>query len=252
MDKLEILYQDRNIIIISKPCGLMSVGFEGYRGKTAENIVENILRKKGEYSQKYRPLAVHRLDRDTSGVMMFAANERAQKIIMDTWHEMVKSRKYIALSETPVNYTKYGILPESGLIDDKLSYNAYNVGYVKDRDEKNDDNRNARTNSKSQINSNARTNKKEITARTHFRVLKSSTKFTLFELELDTGRKNQIRAHLASKGYPIAGDSNYRAHTNPFERLCLHARTLEYVDPWTGDTHSFEVAEPEEWGKMIK
>lgn len=246
MDRIEILYQDRNIIIISKPCGLMSVGFEGFRGRTAQNLIENILRKKGEYSQKYKPLAVHRLDRDTSGVMMFATNERAQKIIMDSWHEMVKHRKYIALSETPVNFTKYGILPESGIIDDKLSYNAYNIGYVADHHEKNDDSE------KNRMSSNARAQKKEISAKTHFRVLRSSTKFTLFELELDTGRKNQIRAHLASKGYPIAGDQNYRAHTNPFDRLCLHARTLEYVDPWTGELHLFEVAEPEEWEKIVK
>lgn len=247
MERVEILYQDRNIIVISKPCGLMSVGFEGFRGRTAENLIENILRKKGEYSQKYRPFAVHRLDRDTSGVMMFATNERAQKIIMDSWHKMVKHRKYIALSETPVNFTKYGILPESGIIDDKLSYNAYNIGYVAGHDEKKNADRSQKTRTDSR-----NPEKKEITARTHFRVLRSSTKFTLFELELDTGRKNQIRAHLASKGYPIAGDQNYRSHANPFDRLCLHAKTLEYVDPWSDELHSFEVAEPEEWGKIVK
>lgn len=246
MERVEILYQDANVIIVDKPAGLMSVGFAGFRGRTCENIIENILRKRGEYSSKYRPLCVHRLDRDTSGVMMFATNERAQKIIMDSWHKMVKHRKYIALSENPSDFRKYGILPDSGIIDDPISYNAYNVGYVKDKNfsqnEKGSENYSARK----------RTANKEVSARTHFKIVKRNQKFSLFELELDTGRKNQIRAHLASKGYPICGDSNYRAHTNPFDRLCLHARTLEYVDPWNGELHSFEVEEPPEWEKIIK
>ncbi|MBP5401645.1 MAG: RluA family pseudouridine synthase [Treponema sp.] len=229
MKRIEILYQDANIIIIDKPEGLLSVPFEGCRVKTARDILEQVLRKKGEYSQKYRPLAVHRLDRDTSGVMMFATNERAQKIIMDSWHKMVTRRKYIALAENPVNFFKFGILPDSGIIDDRLSYNAYNIGYVSKQDKK---------------------DKGEVSARTHFKIVKRSGRFTVFELELDTGRKNQIRAHLASKGYPIAGDKNYRSHSDPFGRMCLHARTLEYNDPWTGGEKKFEVPEPQEWWKV--
>ena len=239
MKRIEILYQDANIIIIDKPEGLLSVPFEGCRVKTARDILEQVLRKKGEYSQKYRPLAVHRLDRDTSGVMMFATNERAQKIIMDKWHSMVKSRKYIALAENPTNFFKYGILPDSGIIDDSLSYNAYNIGYVAERGLK-----------KEMPHGTRAKNEKEISARTHFKIVKRSGRFTVFELELDTGRKNQIRAHLASKGYPIAGDKNYRAHSDPFGRMCLHARTLEYNDPWTGEEKKFEVPEPQEWWKV--
>lgn len=239
MKRIEILYQDANIIIIDKPEGLLSVPFEGCRVKTARDILEQVLRKKGEYSQKYRPLAVHRLDRDTSGVMMFATNERAQKIIMDKWHSMVKSRKYVALAENPTNFFKYGILPDSGIIDDSLSYNAHNIGYVAERGLK-----------KEMPHCTRAKNENEIPARTHFKIVKRSGRFTVFELELDTGRKNQIRAHLASKGYPIAGDKNYRAHSDPFGRMCLHARTLEYNDPWTGEEKKFEVPEPQEWWKV--
>lgn len=239
MERLEILYQDANVIIVYKPEGLLSVPFPGSHVKTAQGILEQLLRKKGMYSQKYRPLTVHRLDKETSGVMMFATNELAQKIIMDKWHQMVKSRLYVALAENPVNFTKYGILPDSGLIDDPLSYNAYNVGYVAQK--------NGRENSKEN-----QKNKKEISARTHFRITMRGRKYSMFELELDTGRKNQIRAHLASKGYPLAGDSNYRAKTDPFNRMCLHARSLVYVDPWSGEEKRFEVAEPEGWKSLCE
>ena len=133
MDRIEILYTDANVIVIYKPEGILSVPFAGFRGRTAQGTVEQILRKKGMYSQKYRPLPVHRLDRETSGVMMFATNERSQKLIMDNWHQMVKSRCYVALAENPKDYSKYGILPDSGSIDDPITYNAYNVGYVADK-----------------------------------------------------------------------------------------------------------------------
>ena len=74
----------------------------------------------------------------------------------------------------------------------------------------------------------------------------------LFELSLDTGKKNQIRAHLASHGYPLAGDEEHRAHTDPFHRLCLHARTLEFDHPFTGEHMKFEVPEPEEWSTYVQ
>ncbi|MCR5612971.1 RluA family pseudouridine synthase [Treponema sp.] len=246
MERIEILYKDANVIIISKPNGILSVPYNGSRAKNAQDILEQMLRRRGEYSQKYKVLPVHRLDRETSGVMMFATNERAQKTIMDNWHDMVKSRAYIALAENPGNFTRYGILPDSGIIDDKLSYNAYNVGYVARHEKTRDDNRRENT-ARSRDNARSKDSGHEITARTHFKIINRSTRFSIFKLELDTGRKNQIRAHLASKGYPIAGDKNYRAHTDPFKRVCLHARTLEYLDPWTGELKKFEVEEPKEW-----
>jgi 23S rRNA pseudouridine1911/1915/1917 synthase len=86
-----------------------------------------------------------------------------------------------------------------------------------------------------------------VAARTHYRVLFQGATHTFFELSLDTGKKNQIRAHLAGKGYPLAGDENYRARTDPFGRLALHARTLEFDHPFTGKHMKFEIPEPEEW-----
>ena len=225
MSFIEILYLDQYLAIINKPSGLLSVPFPGYKGKTAQSLLEDILRKQGRANNHHKPFAVHRLDRDTSGLMMFALTAQAQKKIMDNWHKMVTGRIYHALAEVPGKNCKLPPLENEteGWIKDDLSFNAHHVGYVK------------------------RNGEGSTPARTHYKILQKGSHYALFELSLDTGKKNQIRAHLAAHGYPIAGDKEHRAHTNPFERLCLHACTLEFVHPFTKEALSFEVAEPKEW-----
>lgn len=228
-EKIEILYEDKDIIIIDKPSGMLSVPYPGSKARTALDVLEKIMRKKGTWSQTHRPFTVHRLDRDTSGVMMFALNEPVQKKIMAQWHTMVTGRIYHAVAENPSR--KHEPLPESGIIDDPLAQNAFHVGYVKNR-----------------TDDRAHT----VAARTHFHVVCRGKTHTLFELELDTGKKNQIRAHLASRHYPLAGDENYRAKSDPFHRLALHARTLEFVHPVTKEKMKFEVPESPEWMEYVQ
>jgi 23S rRNA pseudouridine1911/1915/1917 synthase len=228
-ERIEVLYEDKDIVVINKPSGMLSVPYPGSRSRTALDVLENIMRKNGTWTSSHHPFIVHRLDRDTSGVMMFALSEPVQKKIMHTWHTMVTERLYHAVAENP--HYKEGKLPDSGIIDDPLAKNAHNVGYVpKDNDSSVD----------------------TVAARTHYKVLVRGKTHTLFELSLDTGKKNQIRAHLASKGYPLAGDENYRARTDPFGRLALHARTLDFVHPTTGKKMHFEVPEPEEWMTYVE
>ena len=228
-EKIEILYEDKDIVVIEKPSGMLSVPYPGSKARTALEVLEKIMRGKGTLSSSHKPLIVHRLDRDTSGVMMFALNEAAQKKIIANWHTMVTERIYHAVAENPRNRNK--ILPDSGLIDDELAQNAYHVGYVPKKGD-------------SKVET--------VKARTNYNVVLRGKTHTLFELSLDTGKKNQIRAHLSSKGYPLAGDENYRAHTDPFHRLALHARTLEFNHPTTGEHLKFEVPEPEEWIKYVE
>lgn len=228
-EKIEILYEDKDLVVINKDSGLLSVPYPGSRVRTAYSILEDIMRKKGTLSSTHHPVIVHRLDRDTSGVMMFALNETVGKKIMNTWHKMVTERLYHAVAENPRD--KKLLLEPQGLIDDPLAQNAYHVGYVPK-----DNSGEAET----------------VAARTHYKILAEGPTHSLFELSLDTGKKNQIRAHLSSKGYPLAGDENYRAHTDPFERLALHARTLEFVHPVTGKKMRFEVPEPEEWLSYVE
>ena len=229
MQKLKILFQDENIAVIYKPEHLLTVPFEGagHRTKTAQGILEEIMRKSGTYSAKHRPLAVHRLDKETSGVMMFALNERAQKIIMDGWQKIVTRRTYRALSENPPRSYKGVQLRQGGTIDSALAYNAYNIAFVPQKGQEG--------------------KFKTVSAITHYKKIAAGKKYTLFELDLDTGRKNQIRAHLAAFGFVIEGDRNYRARSDAFGRLCLHARVLEFIHPWTKEKMCFEIAEPAEW-----
>lgn len=225
---LKILYEDEWLMVVYKPSGMLSVSVnQNHRIKSAESVLETILRKRGKYSASHKPLPVHRLDRDTSGVMIFALNKIAQKKIMDNWQEIVTSRCYRALAENPRKIT----IAQQGTIDKPLAFNAYNVGYVPKKEDI------------------ASKKLKTVSAITHYKVLNFGKRYTLFELELETGRKNQIRAHLSSLGFPLAGDSNYRAKSDPFGRLCLHARTIEFVHPFTDEKMKFEIPEPVQWNK---
>lgn len=262
-EKIEVLFEDQYLCVIYKPEGMLSCPYPGSRSKTAQDALEQIMRKKGTFSSGHKPFVVHRLDRETSGVMMFALTEAAQKKIMDTWHKMVTERLYHAVAENP-EHGKFPLLPLKGSINDELAYNAYNVGFVPKKGDRPNEGAskaarksNASSGEKSVYEKNlsvknGKAEFKTITARTNYVILEEGKYHSLFELSLDTGRKNQIRAHLASKGYPLAGDENYRAKTDPFGRLALHARTLEFDHPFTGEHMKFEVPEPESWLDCVK
>lgn len=232
-EKIEILYQDQYIVVISKPTGLLSVPYPGSKVRTAQSVLEELLRKQGTVNAKHKPYVVHRLDRDTSGVMMFALTEQAQQKIMNTWHIMVTERLYHALAE---NSPHADLKTADGWINDELAQNAHNVGFVPKKGDVDKKGHEFKT----------------VAARTHYKKILEGPTHTIFELSLDTGKKNQIRAHLAAHGYPLAGDEEHRAHSDPFHRLCLHARTLEFDHPFTGEHMKFEVPEPEEWSKYAQ
>ena len=227
INSIKILYQDEFIIIIEKPSGLLSVSYEGNHSKTALQQIENIMHKKGTLSKTHRPFAVHRLDKDTSGVMMFALSKEMQEKIMNSWHKIILERTYIAVAENPLN-KKYYLTEKDGIIQDKISYNKKHFGYVSKEEDKN-----------------------SVAARTHYKILQEGKNYTLFQLDLDTGRKNQIRIHLSNKKYPIAGDENYHAKTNPFGRLALHAKNLVFIHPVTKEKMKFEIPEDKSWLQLV-
>ena len=222
--RIYVLHKDRDIAVIYKPCGILSVP---YKGSTKKSALELLPHLKG-FSADQRIFAVHRLDRDTSGVMMFALNSAVQKAIMENWKTLVLERLYRAVGENPHKKTA---LPLEGSIEAPLALNAYHLGYVPLKGDL--------------------SNRKTVYARTDYRIIARGKTHTLFELSLYTGKKNQIRAHLAHCGYPLAGDTNYRAKTNPFDRLALHARTLSFVHPVTQKSLSFEVPEPPQWEQFV-
>lgn len=232
----DILYQDQWIVVINKPEGLLSVPYPGCSQKTAINILEEIMRKKGLANSKHHPFAVHRLDRDTSGVMMFALSKSIQQKIMNNWQKMVTERLYRCISEISKNADAEILSNHRGIICDELAKNAHHIGFVPKNNDKAKNGRAFKT----------------VEAKTHYHLIEKNEKFALFELELETGKKNQIRAHLSAHGFPLAGDIEHRAKTNPFSRLCLHARTLEFYHPQTGEKMKFEIPEPVEWSVRKK
>ncbi len=228
---MEILYEDKHLLVVVKPAGMLTVGYPGFHGRTVIDTLTKERQKRGLVHGAFKPYAVHRLDKDTSGILLVALDPKTKDLVMDSWQTMVKKRMYRALTENPRG-SKWKPLPSDGMISLPLVKNATHHTYAVDPADT------ILTESQK---------KQLMDAVTHFTVLEQSAGGTLFELDLETGRTNQIRAHLAYYGYPLAGDELYRSHINPCGRVCLHARTLEFIHPYTKELLSFEVAEPAEW-----
>ncbi len=212
---LRILYEDRDLIVVDKPSGLLSVAAGAEREKTAYWILCEYLRKRGE---KRRVAAVHRLDRDTSGVMVFAKSEETKRALMEDWNDSIVERRYVALAE--------GDFPEAeGVFDAPLGEDRGGRVVVAAGGQ---------------------------AAVTRWRVLDSGGGYTLVELELETGRRNQIRAHLDWAERPVAGDPKYGARTDPIGRLALHAERLALRHPRTGEVLRFEVPVPAEFRRPLR
>ena len=205
---LALLYEDREIVVVDKPAGLLSIAAGSRREKTAYSILAEYYRKRGGGGAA--PAVVHRLDRDTSGVMIFGRTGWVKKKLMDRWDELVTERRYVCLAEGE-------FAEESGIIDLPLGEDAGGRVVV------------------------AEGGKPAITA---WKLLKARNGYSLLSLELKTGRRNQIRAHLAALGRSIAGDKKYWAKTDPLKRLCLHAEKIAFLHPRDGKPMEFESPAP--------
>lgn len=204
--RLELVYEDDDIIVVNKGYGLLSVGTgapaTGRPGKpqeTAYNILKDYVKAQNPANKIF---VVHRLDRHTSGLMMFAKSAEMQEAMQHNWNNMVISRKYVALVEGDVE-------SDEGELRSRLEENSAFKVYSGGEDGPGK------------------------LAVTRYKVLRRYRSSTLVEFELDTGRKNQIRVHAADMGHPIVGDVKYGGHTSRLHRLALHARTLRFVHPRT-------------------
>ena len=196
---VEVLFEDRFLMVVDKPAGLLSVATDFKK----ENTLHALLKRR----PPFRPIfPVHRLDRDTSGVMVFAISQHAKEGLKEQFaaHQIV--RRYKAFVEGVIK-PDTGTW-ESSLIEDKNYF----------------------------VKSTLKGGKRAIT---HYTVLERKPKQTLIELRLETGRKNQIRVHCSESNHPVVGDKKYGAQTNPFKQLCLHAALLEFTHPNTGKKLSF-------------
>jgi 23S rRNA pseudouridine1911/1915/1917 synthase len=209
--RLQLVYEDDDVIVINKGYGLLSVGTQTHRKEeTAYDILREYVKRQDPRNKLY---VVHRLDRDTSGLMMFAKSEEAQETLRHNWNNMVLDRLYVALLE---GYVK----EDSGFRKSRLTENSRFVVYSTEEEGEGK------------------------LALTRFNVLKRGNGLSLVEFSLDTGRKNQIRVHASEMGHPISGDRKYGAKESRLHRLCLHARTLRFAHPITRRDMRFETPVP--------
>jgi 23S rRNA pseudouridine1911/1915/1917 synthase len=213
---LKIVHLDDAIVVVEKPAGLLSMGSAREKERTAHRILNDHLRALTR-SQTQQAFIVHRLDRETSGLMLFARSERIQTALQQNWKSVTK--KYLAVVEgTPSSAS--GTLKDRLLEDKSLRVRIVDKGGE--------------------------------LAITHYRVIKQDGKRSLLELELETGRKNQIRVQLAALGNPIVGDRKYGAKTDPAHRLALHSCELSFCHPVSGTSMKFLSAMPSRLGAMIQ
>jgi len=210
---LKIVFEDSDIIIIEKQAGLLSIATATEKEQTAYSILSEHVKKR---DPKNKIFVLHRLDRETSGVMMFAKNEKVQKLLQNAWKETVLERIYVVVVEGSV--TK-----EQGTITSWL------------------------TESKTFKVYSSRTPNDGQKAVTHYKVLKKNNHYSLLEVKLETGRKNQIRVHMQDIGHSVIGDKKYGATKQPIGRLGLHAQVLAFRHPITGEEIRYETDIPKEF-----
>lgn len=213
---IDIIYEDKDIIVINKPFGLLTVATEKEKNKTAYHLVMEYLKKKNKNN---RIFIIHRLDKDTSGIIMFAKNERAKHLYQDNWNDIVKKRCYYAVIDGKMEN-------KEGTIKSYLKENGNMVYSVKDRSGK--------------------------LAITEYKVLKERKNISLLDINLKTGRKNQIRVHMKENKTPILGDLKYGEKSKLINRLALHAYKLELVNPVTKKLLTFEINMPNEFKMLFK
>lgn len=215
--RLKIVYEDDDIIVVNKGYGLLSMGTDKIKEGTAYSILRDYLKWKDPRNKLF---IVHRLDRDTSGLMVFAKSEEAKNRLQHNWNNMVISRKYLAVVEGKPE-------PEEGVVRSYLAENSRFEVYSTDKPEE------------GQL------------AITRYKTLRSRNGYSLMEVSLDTGRKNQIRVHMKDLGHPIAGDRRYGAKSSPIHRMALHAQTLRFVHPMTRKDMNFSTPVPASFAKMV-
>lgn len=209
---LDIIYEDNNIIVIDKPSGLLTISNEKEKVKTLYHYVLEYLKMK-----KQKVFIIHRLDKDTSGIVMFAKNEKIKKLYQDNWNDLVIKRGYIAVvcGKTKDKDTIKSYLKENS---NMMVYSSYD-GKL---------------------------------AITNYEKIKSNNKYTMLQIYIDTGRKNQIRVHMKENGTPIIGDKKYGNKNNSLKRLGLHANILIIRNPINNKILEFTSNYPYEFDKILR
>ena len=206
---VKLVYEDQYLVVIEKNVGILSMA-AGHSSLNVKNVLDDYFQRT---RQACRAHVVHRLDRDTSGLMIYAKDMQTEQMLEHNWHDIVYDRRYVGVVS--------GVMGENeGTVANWLKDNRAYITYS------------------SPVDNGGKY------AVTHFKVLERSADYSLVEYRLETGRKNQIRVHSADMGYPICGDVKYGNDDNPLHRLCLHAYKLCFYHPVTRERMEFATPVP--------
>ena len=219
--KLKVIYEDESLVVVEKKPGLLTVATHpGSHEVTCFSLLKAYVRQKDPRAGIY---VVHRLDRETSGLLVFAKSPELQHYMREYWRQLVTKRTYIAVAEGVFEQKECEI--RTWLTEDEKTKMVYS----------------------SPVDDGGKE------AITNYKVVRETEGYSLVELNLQTGRKNQIRVHLRGIGHPIAGDRKYGSSTqDPIDRLALHAMVLEFIHPVTEQTLHFETPIPREFLRLFK
>lgn len=206
---VKIVYEDKWLVVVEKNIGILSMA-AGHSSLNVKSVLDDYFLKS---RQKCRAHVVHRLDRDTSGLMVYAKDIETEQILEHNWHQIVYDRRYVAVVSGEMEQ-------DNGTIANWLKDNKAYITYSSPTD----------NGGKYAV--------------THFQVLNRTTEHSLVEYKLETGRKNQIRVHSADMGHPVCGDVKYGNGDDPLHRLCLHAYMLCFTHPVTGEPMEFSTPIP--------
>jgi len=214
---LRLVFEDDDLIVVDKPSGLLTVATDKEKRRTAYAALSEHVKRQDADNKIF---IVHRLDQGTSGLLMFAKNQEVKHKIQKTWDATISQRTYVAVAEGLVD-------PPGGTVSSYLvETSAFKV----------------------YSSHNPKHGHKAVT---HYRTMGTGNGYTLLEINLETGRKHQIRVHLQDIGYPVVGDKKYGSGAGPIGRLALHAKVLAFTHPTTGEPCRFETAMPPAFRKLV-
>lgn len=217
MRGITVVYEDKDLIVVNKNAGLLTMATDKEKRATVYSILSNYVKDNNKDSKIF---IVHRLDRETSGLMLFAKNEEMQELLQESWKETVEERSYLAVIDGKLDPAEGSY--RSYLFESKV----FKVHSTNDPE-------------------------KGREAITHYSTLKSNDSYSLLKVNLETGRKNQIRVHLQELKHPVVGDKKYGSTSNPIGRLGLHAWVLAFTHPVTGKKVRFETSIPGSFLKLF-
>ncbi len=217
-DELGIVHMDSALIVVNKPAGLLTIATAKEKRRTAYSMLSSFVKAEAPTNKIF---IIHRLDRETSGLLMFARNERVKEQIQKNWIATVSQRSYVGVVEGQVN-------PPTGTVTSWLRESSAFTVYS---------------------SQNKNHGKKAVT---RYRTLSGNAHFTLLQINLETGKKHQIRVHMQDLGHPITGDRKYGSHLDPLRRMGLHAQILAFEHPLTGKVYHFDTGVPKTFLKLCR